>query len=181
MHIAGSTLGAVALLAAADVANAVVCAPLGAVLPAPKKLCSNSIIEKAGKALIAKLESDIKNTYQSYNGSAMSIAVKSIYEDDLMFNWHYTPKQYSGYGTKKVDENTIYRVGSLSKVIPALLALQADQVDFESSVTKYIPELKNFQKNTRSVLSVDWSDITVKALASHLSGIADDSTYCSNN
>jgi CubicO group peptidase (beta-lactamase class C family) len=110
------------------------------------------------------------------NASAISISVKSIHEDSLLFNYHFTPPKLSAVGTRAVDENTIYRVGSISKLMPVLALLQSGNVSFDDPVTEYIPELRNAAGATTSS-SVAWDDITVGALASHLAGLGTDCTF----
>lgn len=98
--------------------------------------------------------------------------VKSIHEDEPLFSYHFTPPVLSDIGTAVIDDNTIFRVGSLSKIFPALAALQSSTIHTDDSVLKYIPELKD---TTGPAETVSWEDITVDSLMSHLSGLATDS------
>lgn len=75
----------------------------------------------------------------------------------------------SGIGTNSIDEQTIYRVGSLSKLFPALAILQNPSVEMDDSVVKYIPELQGAKRG------ITWEEVTVGAMMEHLSGIATDS------
>lgn len=109
-----------------------------------------------------------------FNSSAMSIGVKSIHQDEPLLDVHYTPPQLSGIGTTKVDKDTIYRVASVSKIIPVLLILQrSDVVDWRASVLEYIPELA--RTAGKGVHRTHWEDVTIESLAAQISGVARDS------
>jgi hypothetical protein len=82
-------------------------------------------------------------------------------------------------GVTEVDENTVYRLGSLTKVFTVLAYLAQDgDVHWNEPITKYVPEvaeLSERSKGKRNALwDVDWEDITLGALASQVSGIARD-------
>jgi len=161
---------ALAVLAAVPVASASVCPPLGPVLLPPRSPSQNPIVKAAVGSLKAKLDIQIKGQMKA---SAVSVAAKSIHEDGLLFNYHFTPPTQSGLGTTNIDEDTIYRVGSVSKLMPVLALLQNGEVSVEDPVTKYLPSLRN-ATGTSEVLSVSWDDITIGALMSHLSGLSTD-------
>lgn len=146
------------------------CPPLGRTLPAPISPSSHDAVKLASDALTKQLQDMIQPLSKT---SAVSVAVKSLHEDKPLFNWHFTPPTLSGIGTSKIDENTIYRVGSISKVMTVLLALQSDKIDMQASVLKYLPDLK--QNVPLDAHNFDWADITVESLADHLSGIPTDS------
>ncbi|CAH0058822.1 unnamed protein product [Clonostachys solani] len=152
------------------VAESAACPPLGPVLPAPLKPSSHEAVQKAIEKLTAGLDAQTSQLL----ASGLSIGVKSIHEDKQLFSYHFTPNVTSGIGTSKIDENTIYRVGSISKMMPAVTALQNANINFDDSILKYIPELRN-ATNDDALKAVAWEDITVGSLANHLSGLATDS------
>lgn len=153
------------------------CPPLGAVLSPPQAPSQNKAVKLANQ----KLKSAIESSYSSkLNTSGISIMVKSIHEDGPLFSYHFTPPVLSDIGTAAIDENTIFRVGSLSKIFPALAALQSNSIHTDDSVLKYIPELKNVAA-TGSAEAIPWEDITVDSLMTHLSGLATDSKSSLNS
>lgn len=158
-------------------ANAKLCPPLGAVLPAPKAPSGSQAVKTAIEKLRASLDSDFAS---KLNASGISIGVKSIHEDAPLFSYHFTPPVMSGIGTKAIDDHTIYRVGSLSKLMPVLAVLQSNSINMEDSVLKYIPELKKL-KSSDHINGIAWEDVTVGSLANHLSGLSTDSEYSSHN
>jgi CubicO group peptidase (beta-lactamase class C family) len=165
--------GSLAILAIFPLASSKACPPLGPVLPAPTSASESNFVKKATAGLTTALQSELESQLKA---SAISIGVKSIHEDDLLFNYHFTPPMQSGLGTTVVDENTIYRVGSISKLLPALALLQNGNVSMDDSVTKYIPELRN-ARGSSAIEFPTWDDITVGALASHLAGLGTDGRF----
>jgi len=161
---------ALAVLAAVPLAHSSVCPPLGPVLLAPRSPSENPIVKAAIGSLKATFDGQIKAQMKA---SAVSVAAKSLHENNLLFNYHFTPPTQSGLGTTNVDENTMYRVGSVSKLMPVLALLLDGGVSFEDPITKYIPGLRN-ATGSSEVLSTFWDEITIGALASHLSGLATD-------
>jgi CubicO group peptidase (beta-lactamase class C family) len=147
------------------------CPPLGAVLPQPQAPSQNAAVKLATQ----KLKSTIDSNFSSQlNSSAISIIVKSIHEDKPLFTYHFTPPVLSGIGTTSIDENTIFRVGSLSKMFPALAVLQTKSIHTDDSVLEYIPELQGTAAST-SAEAIPWEDVTVDSLMTQLSGLATDS------
>ncbi|KAJ3498480.1 hypothetical protein NLG97_g1085 [Lecanicillium saksenae] len=167
---------AVALVASSVVglAQAKACPPLGRVLPAPQNPSKNQAVQEA----IGKIKSDLDGTLSPIMvESGISVAVKSTHEDRLLFNYHYTPPVLSGIGASAIDEHTIYRVGSVSKMMPALSALQSSEIDMHASVLKYLPDLAKVAGSHDSIHSIPWEDITVADLATHLSGLPRDMAF----
>jgi CubicO group peptidase (beta-lactamase class C family) len=164
-----SKLVAVVAVGALSLVEAKACPPLGAVFPAPQAPGESKLVQTAATKLKAGLEEQITS---KFNTSALSIGVKSIHEDDPLFTYHFTPPN-PGEGTDKVDENTVFRIASGSKLFTVLAALLNSDIDFEASVLKYLPELNETAKEDE-IFSLKWEDITVGSLASHLSGIGVD-------
>lgn len=99
--------GALAVLANCPYAGAVACPPLGPVLVPPRAPSRSDFVKTATASLATALQSEFNSQMKA---SAISIGVKSVHEDQLLFNYHFTPPTQSGIGTKVIDENTIYRV-----------------------------------------------------------------------
>ncbi|RKL20380.1 hypothetical protein BFJ68_g3086 [Fusarium oxysporum] len=160
------SLSKIAAVAAASftLIDAKACPPLGAVFPAPQSPSQSTLVKKAGSLLKAGLDAQIG---AQFNTSALSIGVKSLHEDDPLFTYQWTPPN-PGEGTDKVDEDTVFRIASGSKLFTALAAHISDKIDLEASVLKYLPEL-NKTAGDDDIFSLKWEDITVGSLASHLS------------
>ena len=100
--------------------------------------------------------------------------------DDEPFFWQYhhtaPALNKSTIGSHVADEGSIYRIGGLTEVFTVwslLLTGDGDQV-FDDPVTKYLPELVDSTREQDRIGTVEWGDITVGQLASHMSGIARD-------
>ena len=115
------------------------------------------------------------------NTSAIAIGVKSIHEENLLLEWAFTPPEEfrDPRGVQEVDSDTVFRLASLSKVFPVLGVLLQNGVSIEDPVTKYIPELRELNKQGREQTPI-WTcardSVTIGSLMSHLGGIAVDST-----
>lgn len=148
------------------------CPPLGAVLPAPQSPSSSPYVKKAAATLEKTLNARIGS---QFNTSGLSIAVKSIHELDSLFTYSFTPPN-PGLGTDKIDEDTVFRIASGSKLFTALAARINEKIDLNASVLKYLPGLNKTAGND-DILSMKWEDVTVGSLASHLSGVGVDSKF----
>lgn len=150
------------------------CPPLGAVLPAPRHPSTDGTVKSAVEALEIALES----TISALNGSGVAIGVKSIHESNLLLEYTHTPSEYDPRGVSRIDGDTVFRLASMSKLFPVLAVLKLHNVDLNDAVTKYLPELHDLNKQARAqnpIWIVDWDEITLGALASHLGGIPADS------
>jgi hypothetical protein len=115
------------------------------------------------------------------NTTTVSIALFSANEgsdEDKPFFWeyHWTAPEYkkSTGQFQNVTKDSIYRMGGLTEVftIWSLLLGEGDRI-FNDPVIKYLPELTN-ESTTDSLGQVQWNDVTVGQLASHMSGLPRD-------
>jgi hypothetical protein len=136
------------------------CPPLGAVLPPPTRPSTHKAIPSAA----AKLKAILDQMSATYNNSAVSIGVKSIHEDDLMFEYAHTPANKEKRGAQTIDSDTVFRLGSLTKVFPvlALLKLHDKGVRLDDPITKYVPELRGLRNEGRednAIWDAQWDDV----------------------
>ncbi|KAK4129716.1 beta-lactamase/transpeptidase-like protein [Parathielavia appendiculata] len=98
------------------------------------------------------------------NGTAFGVQVFLRHSDKTLFEYYHGP----------VGPDTLFRVASISKVIAVYTTLAAlGDKHWHDPVTKYIPELAQ-DKARNPVYDIDWSDVTLGALASHMGGIPRD-------
>ena len=151
------------------------CPPLGAVLPPPKSPSTSPNLKKA-VAELDVLQKQIGTLLG--NATGLSISIGSAHEDKTLATISYSPAVYNTSGVHKVDGDTVFRIGSVSKVFTVLgLLLLGDKISFSDPITKYVPELeqlKNQQSVQNAVTTVDWKTITIDALASQLAGVGND-------
>ncbi|KAI2464940.1 beta-lactamase/transpeptidase-like protein [Annulohypoxylon bovei var. microspora] len=116
------------------------------------------------------------------NGTSWSIQVFSASDADDTPVWsHYhtatnlltsnTP------GVKSVDGDTVYRLGSVTKIFTILTFLaEAGDTYWNTPVTQWVPELELLAGKAQydPIMNVDWDSITLQDLASHLAGIVRD-------
>jgi hypothetical protein len=172
-----------ALLALAQVSRVVAspnCPIPGPQLPAPQRLTQNPIWIDAMKNLSAVLDG-----WEAYaQNFSFSIQVFSTNpgDNEIIFERFHTQPTLPANttGVKKVDQNTVYRLGSISKLftVMTLLSKTGDQY-FNDPITKWVPELAAIQANQSNTASdhvrtVDWDDVSIWTLAAQMSGLGRD-------
>lgn len=113
--------------------------------------------------------------------TTFSIALFSANKDTtepepFFWEYHYTAPalRKTNYLSRNVTKDSIYRIGGLTEVFTVWSLLEGDQI-FNDPAIKYLPELANTSQGQLDTISqVQWSDVTVGQLASHMSGIARD-------
>ncbi|KAJ3532836.1 hypothetical protein NM208_g8259 [Fusarium decemcellulare] len=152
-------------------ASAWYCPPAGPVLPAAKSPSTSPAIKEAIVDLFSALKL-VSETW--YPNTAISVAAKSLHEDVPFISHHIYPiGGLNTSGVATIDEETVYRASSISKLLP-ILALLRLGISLEDPITKYLPELRSIQiqESPSPITAVDWDHITIGSLASHMSGIA---------
>ena len=161
---------------------------LGAVYPAPQNINSNALTHSAITSLTGALDQAVRENKTPYGefssaSNSFSISVTSAKEDKPVFQYQHTQKLLDNASTTAVTGDTAFRIGSISKLFTVLgLLVKEGTVLFDDPVTKYIPELADIAKTQTGktfnpVSEVQWKDVTIGALASHLAGIGRDCEY----
>lgn len=179
------TLFTFAILCFAQAVN--YCPPLGPVYELAQNLSADASIRRAAHNLTTTLDQVFRKanaTVPSPDTTSYSIDLFSAHEKESLFQYHHTASalNLNASSTKKVDENTVYRIASISKLVTVFaLLLQEGKVHFDDPITKYLPELAKYAEqdhegdedhwNYDDLATTKWSQITVGALASHLGGI----------
>lgn len=100
-----------------------------------------------------------------YETSSFSISVTSTSEE-LWSHFHTARKQnVTRPGTQHVDGESLYRIASITKTFTVLGILyqhEAGNLSLDDPILNYIPDLEG---------KIPWKDITLRSLASQLSGI----------
>ena len=143
------------------------CPPLGPPLPPIRKPSESAIIQDT----LSTLKSNLGGQLARLNGTLVSIQLSSLHEEEPIFSVFSTPKHFNATGTHHVDEDTVFRIGSISKAFTVLtILLESDKIGWHDPVTKYIPQLKTTDDVNR-IAQIKWEDVTVEALASQMAGI----------
>ncbi|KAK7729492.1 hypothetical protein SLS57_001978 [Botryosphaeria dothidea] len=159
----------------------------GQIFPSPSSPGSSSAINAAHSSLKSQLDAALQPGARNplgiqLNGDFLSIGVFSTADgngssDGTLFDYHYAvPGQANATAGAKTDRNTIFRIGSISKLLTVYtLLVERGDLDWNQPITKFIPGLTDSDNDDDEDFSrIRWDDITIGALASHLSGIARD-------
>lgn len=136
------------------------CPRLPPLLPLPKTLPSKI------KAIFEQLEDKIKSLVDKEH-SLPAISMNVFYQDEVLWSGHVGSKVYNQ--TESIpDENTVYRIGSVTKIFPVLLMYKLYEEGKISSIddplSKYAPsfDIKN---------PFTGEAITLRQIASQMSGL----------
>ncbi|KAE9381499.1 putative beta-lactamase [Stipitochalara longipes BDJ] len=159
---------------------------LGPDFPPPKNVSSSKTFQSAASNFTQLLQQAISTGNTSYGlfdsaNTSYSIELFSIYESAPLFTTHFTSPAVATYqyGVKSVDSNTVFRIGSLTKLFTVYTFLiEAGDARFNDPVVNYVPELleaaQALDSTVDSLNNVAWDDITVGELASHMADIGRD-------
>jgi CubicO group peptidase (beta-lactamase class C family) len=172
-----------ALLSLLPVAGARANCPLyGPLLPNPTNLFSEPAIHNVAAALDEIFYQAIdNNTSTGSERFSYAIEVFTASEDKPIWARYWTAPNLATLnttGVRRVDGDTVFRIGSVTKIytVLAFLAAVGDGV-WNDPVTKYLPELAELAKNNARkspIYATDWESITVGSLAGQTSGIIRD-------
>jgi CubicO group peptidase (beta-lactamase class C family) len=161
------------------------CPPLGPVYEKPYHFQSSPAIQSALANLTATftLWDQTNSSAIRANTTSYSIEVFSTSKDEpIIFSWHHTAASLAAaagtngsWGVSKTDGDTVYRLGSLTKVFTVYTWLVEDgDAKWNEPITKYVPELAAAAERARAeadpVGNVPWDEVTIGALAGQLSG-----------
>lgn len=149
------------------------CPPGGPLLPRPTDLSGSQAVQDATADLARALDSAIDGKSKAgfpVDNTSFSIALVSPFDQvardedsSIIWTYHHLGKNNVN-GTKDLDNDSQYLIGSVSKVFTDLLLLKSD-VSLSDPVTKYLPGLE------KEGSPIQWSNITLSALSNHLAGI----------
>ncbi|KAI1811978.1 beta-lactamase/transpeptidase-like protein [Poronia punctata] len=159
------------------------CPLYGLGYPKPENLFEYSGIEDAAAALDSVFEEKIDNANNTGSDRfSYSVEVFAANEDKPLWTHYWTAKNLATMNTtgiKKIDGNTVYRMGSLTKVFTILTFLaEVGDSSWNEPVANYIPEIAAMMEdgsdNSHSLTRPDWGSITIGSLASQISGLMRD-------
>lgn len=154
------------------------CPLLGSVFPAPTEWKSSSAIKAAIQTFPKLLEEALDAGLLDNKTTSFSVNIFSA--NETIYESHFAAPGLNGsLAAGSLNNETIYRVGSLSKLwsmYTFLLSAPGNQLD--QPITKFIPELVNASSENLGD-GIEWDDITIRSLAGHLSGLGRDCEFCS--
>ncbi|GLI78573.1 hypothetical protein PoHVEF18_006891 [Penicillium ochrochloron] len=118
------------------------CPLLGPSWPAPTGLSSDATVQAALKNITQTLQN--ASNAGKFSGASLSLEIFDTTSSDALLAYAYTAKEINTtLGVSKVDENTVFRIGSTSKMFPMfLLLIQSGFDTLQDPISKYIPEIK---------------------------------------
>lgn len=117
---------------------------------------------------------------QDFSAANVSFYINAFSTEGTVFDFSYAAPGLEGSLTNStLDENTVFRIGSVSKLLTVYTLLVEIGMDhMNDPVTEWVPELADNSHyscvNTSDVTTANWSQITLGALASHMAGISRD-------
>ncbi|KAI0420849.1 beta-lactamase/transpeptidase-like protein [Xylaria grammica] len=151
-----------------------ICPPLGPVMPAPTNPSEHDSVHAAVQTVTDKFQ----NLTATFDTTGISIAVKSIHERSPILELHHTPPIHDNTSATTVGSETIYRVGSISKIFAVLSILTQGKISMDDSIVKYVPELLQLKSEAvpvaNDITAVNWDQVTVGSLTTHMGGIGAD-------
>lgn len=92
-----------------------------------------------------------------------------------LYEYHYVAQNSSSLSGKSLNSETLYRIGSVSKVVSVYSILsRLSDTHWDDPVVDLVPELARVPRSSNVIEDVQWSEITLGELASQLSGIGRD-------
>ena len=151
------------LILLATSASALKCHPEGPILPKPTSLATSPIFTTAALNLTNTLNAAIAGNITAgwpVNNVSFSLAVVSADQDEPIWEYHHLAANTKG--TTKLDRDSQYLIGSISKVFTTYLLLKSG-LDLDARVTDVLPGLEGES-------GIGWKDVSLRMLASYLSG-----------
>ena len=145
-----------------NIQNAMACPQLPTLLPLSKRTPEFERITK----VFQKLESALSALIDE-ESSLPAISMNVFYQDEILWSGHFGSKVYK-QPEKKPDDNTVYRIGSITKIFAVLMMYKFYEEGKISSIddplSKYAPNfaIKNPFTN---------DNITLREIASQMSGL----------
>ncbi|KAI4591717.1 hypothetical protein KJ359_012637 [Pestalotiopsis sp. 9143b] len=159
------------------------CPYLGPVFPKPTNLASSDTISQAVAGINSAFAGYTSDPANNPNQTSWSVQVFSTSDNDgspVWENYHTAPNvNTSAPWVSVVDGNTIYRLGSVTKIFTILTFLvEAGDKHWNAPITDYLPRLSELAKDNEDdfdpITDVDWSEVTLGGLASQMAGIIRD-------
>ncbi|KAK8113963.1 beta-lactamase/transpeptidase-like protein [Apiospora kogelbergensis] len=155
------------------------CPIYGAEFPKPQRLTDSAIWKTAMENLKTTFD-DLDQKAVNYSFTVQLFSTNP--GPPVLFERFHTAQNLPSNttGVKKVDIDTVFRLGSVTKIytVLAFLAETGDKY-FNHPITEFVPELQDIVNRrgdgpVDELRSVKWEDITIEALLSQMSGIERD-------
>lgn len=161
---------------------------LGVTYLKPSNLGKAEAIKSAAASISKELQNALNTGISKFGNftakaNSLSATVVSAQDAAPFLDFQYTAANLnvSGGSTARVTGESIYRIGSVSKLFTVYtLLLNGGEKIWGRPVTDYLPELRKALSQPEKKSSLDyvqWDRVTVGALASQLAGLGRDGMY----
>ncbi|KAJ5112335.1 hypothetical protein N7532_000380 [Penicillium argentinense] len=149
------------------------CPLVGPAYPWPTPASTNSHFLEARKELRTSIKHALKDANQTTNSIALQVFDAT--DPSPLFQWAYTSDDLDPkLGVRQVTQDTVFRVGSVSKIWAVYLFLVEEGFDpFAQPIANYVPELQAAVSGD-AIDTLQWANVTIGELASHLAGVPRD-------
>lgn len=161
------------------------CPLLGPGFPPPRDLSNDPTFTAAIQDITSALGQATSNG--SLSDTSLSVQIFDASDAGPLLYFAYTADNINTtVGVSTVDQDTVFRIGSVSKLWTMVLFLVEEGLwPFQEPVARFVPELReaaselrwNPRKRRNGIDYVHWGEISIGELASHLAGIARDCMY----
>ncbi|KAL4876197.1 beta-lactamase/transpeptidase-like protein [Aspergillus karnatakaensis] len=165
-----------------------ICSLPGSIFPPPQAAGESPILERARRRFNYSLEQlthpsgNAEQALISRDYTSFAIQIYSASDPKPLLEHYQSAKILKSVrrGVRSVDENTVFRVGSVTKLWTTLLLLiESGFSVIHEPVHKYVPQLQEFIGEVRAdggmepnpIDVVEWEDVTVGELISHTAGM----------
>jgi len=129
--------------------------------------------------LAAQLDEQVWSIWQTTPGwetNITSFALQVTSSEEPIWDYYHTAPilgEYKDSYPTPVSGDTAFRIASITKTFTVYALLLDSKINLEDPITKYIPELRQRDEVEPFVWNTPhWDNITIRSLASQLSGIA---------
>ncbi|KAH8599288.1 beta-lactamase/transpeptidase-like protein [Bisporella sp. PMI_857] len=150
------------------------CYAPGPAFPPVNRILNNTFLAQQLKPILDKVVLDNLISAVGWNPDNTSFALLVTSSEGTVWEYYHTASILGDYEDGQptdVSGDTAFRVASISKTFTVYAVLLENEIGLEDPITKYIPELVEGGHIHEAFLEVQWDQITIRSLASQLSGI----------
>ena len=145
--------------------------------PSPQHLSTNPTFRAALQNLtniFNYIDSSNTTSAQAFSYSVQVFSTNKTFP--ILFEHHHTAQNLPSFNStsvKRVGANTVYQLGSVTKVFTVLAFLaEVGDMHLNEPITKFIPELATNRSKAEldAVRYVNWDGVTIGGLASQMTG-----------
>lgn len=149
-----------------------VCYTPGPAFPIPSLSASFFASSGIPSKLDNLIVSAIVRASKSWSSMNTSFAIQLTSGTETLWSSYYTATVLGDYEdgpATPVTGDTVFRIASISKTFTVYALLLEAGIRLDNPITKYLPELNDIDDAPR--VPLEWDRITVRSLASQLSGL----------